>query len=425
MATLYDERKKGRKVAADAVFIPEIDPPDTGRRIVTDKHRDAPRGFALRVNANGSRTFVLRYINAGKDRLLTIGEWPTWSLHAARERGRAYRQQIDGGYDVLEERRDKRAQPTVSEVATDFLASKRQAGMKSVDDVGSLFNLYLLPALGQKQLQSVRRRHIIALVEPLAERAARQASMLLTYTKQLFSWAEDREIIEANPVATLRGERISSSLGQRARCRVLDDSEIATFWNEVESVGIHRLSALALKLLLLTGQRPGEVAAMRWAEIHDRIWIIPAGRRKTGIAHSVPLTPAALEVLSASRAELTRLARRRGTNDAEFVFEARPGKPVTTSALSRAVIRYARALGNKETDDGRWRPHDLRRTCRTGLAAAGVAETIAEAVIGHTRQGIVAVYDRHRYDKEKREALEAWERRLLAIVDRESGNLLA
>ena len=68
----------------------------------------------------------------------------------------------------------------------------------------------------------------------------------------------------------------------------------------------------------------------------------------------------------------------------------------------------------------RWRPHDLRRTMRTGLAAAGISENIAELVIGHTRQGIVAVYDLHRYDAEKRSALEAWERRLLRIVAGES-----
>ena len=67
-------------------------------------------------------------------------------------------------------------------------------------------------------------------------------------------------------------------------------------------------------------------------------------------------------------------------------------------------------------EEPKWRPHDLRRTVRTGLAAAGVTETVAELTIGHTRKGIAAVYDLHRYDREKRSALEAWERRLLHLV---------
>jgi hypothetical protein len=76
-----------------------------------------------------------------------------------------------------------------------------------------------------------------------------------------------------------------------------------------------------------------------------------------------------------------------------------------------------KALGNEDADTwGHWTPHDLRRTCRTGLAAEGIGDTVAEAVVGHTRKGIIGVYDRHKYDSEKRAALETWERRLLRIV---------
>lgn len=424
MATLYDERKKGRKVADDAIFLSEIEPPAKGRRILADSHRDAPKGFALRVNANGSCAFVLRYMHAGKDRLLTVGEWPTWSLAAARAQASMYRQRIDAGHDLLEERRGERSEPTVSDVCNQFLAAKRKGGMQSVDDIESLFRLYLLPKVGQKRLKTVRRRDVIALIEPIADQTPRQASMLLAYTKQMFTWAEDRELIEANPVATLRAEKISSALVQRTRARVLDAEEIANFWNTVDGVGIHRLSALALKMILLTGQRPGEVAGMEWAEIQGRTWHIPARRRKTGTAHTVPLTDTALDLLESARAEAQRLSKRRKTDGSEYVFEARPGKPITPTSLSRAVRRFADALGIKDNEEGHWRPHDLRRTARTGLAAAGVSETVAEAVIGHTRQGVIGVYDRHGYEGEKRAALEAWERRLLNIASGGGDNVI-
>lgn len=159
---------------------------------------------------------------------------------------------------------------------------------------------------------------------------------------------------------------------------------------------------------------------MPWSEVQGRMWTIAANRRKTGIAHTVPLTDTALAILDAARVESERLAKRRKAKSAGFVFEARPERPVTTAAMSRAVIRHAEALGNEDSSDGHWTPHDLRRTCRTGLAAAGIPEHVAELTIGHTRKGIAAVYDLHRYDAEKRKALEAWERRLLRIASGEN-----
>ena len=81
------------------------------------------------------------------------------------------------------------------------------------------------------------------------------------------------------------------------------------------------------------------------------------------------------------------------------------------------MIRHAKALGNGDSEHDRWTPHDLRRTCRTGLSATGTPDHVAELVIGHGRQGITRVYDLHRYDREKRAALEAWVRRLLRIAE--------
>jgi len=193
---------------------------------------------------------------------------------------------------------------------------------------------------------------------------------------------------------------------------VLDEDEIKDLWNGAETVGLHRLTGIALKLVLLTGQRSGEVAGMSEHEIEGKVWTIPAERRKTGTAHTVPLCDSALELLQAARAEADRLAKRRKKRTA-YIFDTGRGEPITVAALARGATRYRKELGNKEPH---WTPHDLRRTCRTGLAAAGVSETVAEAVIGHTRQGIVAVYDRHRYEREKRKALEQWERRLLLIA---------
>lgn len=417
MPSLFETRKKGRRDPPDAFYIAEAEPPAKGRRIVSDSHRDAPRGFALRINANGGMVFVLRYNAAGKDRLLSVGEVGTWSLAAARKQAAVYRQRIDSGEDILEARRTEQREPIVSDVVTQFLKAK--ADLKSKENIESIFRLYLLPEFGTRQIKNVRRREVIATVERVAETAPRQAALLLTYTKQLFAHAEDRELIEGNPVATLRASKVSKALAPNARGRILDDEELRAFWTKAETCGVHRLTALALKMILVTGQRPGEVAGMRWREVSGRIWTIPAERRgKTNTSHSVPLTETAETILEAAQTEATRLSRRRKTNGEGHVFPTRPGRPITSSALGRAVIRYAQRLGSKDDGTwGQWRPHDLRRTMRTGLSAAGVNEVVAETTIGHTRKGIAAVYDLHRYDAEKRAALEAWERRLLRIAE--------
>ncbi len=386
--------------------IRKLEVPARGRRLVFDDHKDAPKGFGLRVTAAGKRAFVLRYITAdGKDRLLTIGEHPTWSLTAARKRGADLRRDIDGGVDILEQRREEKAEPTVADVAERFLRTKRDR--KSHREIEAVLRNHLLPAIGKLKIRDVRRRAVIAPLEALAESRPRQAGILLTYVKQLFSYAEDREIIDASPVASLKAGTLGKGLTSRQRGRVLSADEIRALWClERPPRGVHRATLLALKMILVTGQRPGEVAGMRWAEIDGPRWTIPAARRgKTGSAHTVPLTDTARAILDEAKGH------------PDHVFNAR-GRPLGPGALAKAVRRCAEALGSAEADTwGHWRPHDLRRTMRTGLAAAGVSDVVAEMAIGHTRKGIAAVYDLHRYELEKRAAMEAWERRLLRIVE--------
>ncbi|MCK7581535.1 MAG: tyrosine-type recombinase/integrase [Chromatiales bacterium] len=100
-----------------------------------------------------------------------------------------------------------------------------------------------------------------------------------------------------------------------------------------------------------------------------------------------------------ARAEVARLSERRRWEPSGFVFEHREGKPATTAGLSRALERYADRLGAKDHPEwGRWHPHDLRRTCRTRLSEIGISEEVAERVIGHTKLGVVGIYNQHRYE---------------------------
>jgi integrase len=402
--------------------IKKAEKPEKGNRLVFDDHKDAPRGFGLRITSAGGKAFILRYRPkaSGRDRLMTIGQWPTWSLSAARAKAGEFKREIDGGKDILEDRRLERQRPLLEGVVEEYCETVTDS-LVSGPQIKSALTRYLVAGIGAStKFSDIRRSDVRGVVEDLAKKHPRQAALLLTYTKGLFAWAEDKEKIDVNPVATLKPGKIDKAMSNRnfVRGRCLDDNEIKALWTKVETCGMHRLTALALKLVLVTGQRPGEVAGMRWSEVKGSTWTIPETRRgKTATAHVVPLTDTALEVLMGAKAEVLRLTKRRGRKPSGYVFETRPGNSPAVNAIDRAVKRFAADLGNKDAEKwGHWTPHDLRRTCRTGLSAAGVGEVIAELTIGHTRKGIAAVYDLHRYDMEKRHALEVWERRLKQIL---------
>jgi len=396
--------------------------PAQGKVFIYDDARTAPRGLGLKLTAAGGKTFVLKYQVDGRQRLKVIGDWPTWTLEAARAEGHDLLRGINKGTDPLEEKRKRREEPTVAELAAEWL-DRHATGLKSEASIRAHINKTLIPAIGGMRVSDVRRRHVIEVIEAKAALHPRAAAQALLYSRKLLDYATDRDFLRANPLAGLRPSAITvrgkrSPLKAVARARVLDQDEVCAFWNNAEATGLHRLTALCLKLILVTGQRPGEVAGMHLDEINGRLWTIPAARRgKTETSHTVHLTDTALQIIEAAKAEIARLIRRRGATPTGHIFEASPGRPITSAALCRAVDREHRALGAKDVQPwGRWSPHDLRRTMRTGLSAARVRPDIAELVIGHTKRGIVAVYDQHGFDAERRSALEAWEARLLQIV---------
>jgi integrase len=427
----FTTKKLGKGKADDGVlYLDHLEPPVSGQRFVFDDHRDAPRGFGFRITQAGGRAFILQYVADGKQRRKTIGDYPTWTLEAARNEARELVQRISRGDDPLEEKRRRRAEPLMKEVALDWL-EKHASGLRSESTIRALVNNDVIPAIGNLKITDVRRRDVIDLVEAKAETAPRSAAQLLIYVRKILTFAADREYIPSNPAADLKPDSIhvagkKKPLAPNVRKRVLDPDEIRSFWHNVERADFFKLTALALKLVLVTGQRPGEVTGMHESEIDGRWWTIPAIRRgKTETTQRVFLTDTAMKLLNEARAEIHRLAKRRDEPWAGHIFEARPGKPLTNHAVARAVSRSRDLLGIKnDATWGHWTPHDLRRTMRTGLSACRIRPDIAEITFGHVISGIRATYDQHDYSDETRAAMEAWERRLMAIVEGRDPNSL-
>jgi integrase len=183
---------------------------------------------------------------------------------------------------------------------------------------------------------------------------------------------------------------------------VLNDNEIRALWRATDEIG-YPYGAL-FRLLLTTGQRKSEVAEARWSEIDldKKLWTIPAERMKGDAAHVVPLSDAAINVLST----LPRFER------GDCLFSVNGTKPVNGFAKVKSALDRAMKVEQP------FCTHDLRRTMRTGLSAIpGISDLVRELVIGHTKPGLHKVYDQHAYLDEKRHALDAWAARLQAIVE--------
>jgi integrase len=342
-----------------------------------------------------------------------VGKLPFLSLLEAREEHAKARAKltrgVDPGIERKRERQSRKGSPTFSDLISEFWEIEIKE-KKSGPETLRLLKRDILPAWGKVKVADIKRRDIVLLLDGIRARAPVTGNRVHGALTRLFNFASERGVIDDSPCTRIRKAK------ENGRSRVLSDEEIKLLWAALDlknrTIDVWPLTKLALRLILLTGQRPGEVCGMAWAEIgEDGFWTIPAERMKNKDPHRVPLCSMAREVLEAAR---------RYSGNSEFVFQSsfKGGFPETVRALSRAIIRHFREVGFQE----KFTPHDLRRTLRTKLAEIGIPDHIAERVLGHKLQGILAVYNRHSYDEEKYQALEAWETRLREIVGHEKTN---
>jgi integrase len=158
------------------------------------------------------------------------------------------------------------------------------------------------------------------------------------------------------------------------------------------------------KMCLLTAQRRGEVAEMRWRDVDlaNGLWVIPGAGTKNAKAQEVPLSRQAVAIL----ADLPRFTA------GDYVFSTKAGVS-PSSGFGKAKERVAERADAARAEAGReamaeWRLHDLRRTAATSMAHLGVPVDIIGRVLNHTQSSVTAVYDRASYLAPKRRALQAW-----------------
>jgi len=384
--------------------VEHVKPPKRGRVEYWDA---ALPGFGLRVTHTGSRSWVAMFRAGGRLRRMTLGTFPALQLADARDKAREVLRSAQKGNDPaakkIEERR--READLFHNIAAAFVERHCKPNNRGWDRQQADLQREFVSHWRNRPIGSITRRDILEVIDALADRTSPQrANRYLALIKKLFSWALDRDLIEANPAAGVKppGKALS-------RDRALSSEEIALFWHCCGEAGWP--FGHLFRLLLVTAQRLGEVSAARWSDVdlERGVWTIPAEAAKNGRANEVPLSALALGLFRAAQA-----FRR---ND--LVFSALNGSGNPVSGFSKAKDRLDAAMATRRADIQPWRLHDLRRTAATGMAELGIAPHVIERCLNHvsgTISGVAAVYNRHGYVPEKRQALDAWAARIEELI---------
>ena len=359
------------------------------------------RGLCLRIQPSGFRSFKFVYSIRGRARWYHIGQVP---LSDARRIAAKLRLAVAEGKDPLAERRAERGRGTFEEVHSRYLETHAKKRNKSWQQAAALVRRFLLPKWGALDAGTITRADVRNLIGSIS--APVLANQALAAASAIFSWAVKQEIVALNPCAGVERNEVKS------RERILSDTEVRQFWHAVDRAGLMR--SYALKTILLTGQRPGEVAHMRYEHIADGWWTMPGSPNprtgwpgvKNGASHRVALPKFVAQML----AELS------DESSAGFVFTGTRGRPVT--GLDDAMREVCAHLNITEKITS----HDLRRTHGSTITRLGFGRDAMNRIQNHKEGGISDVYDRHEYSEGNRKVMETVADHLIGLANVKLGS---
>jgi integrase len=384
----------------DAV-VRSLPAPAHGNKITYDAGKDAVRGFGFRVTAGQAKSFILNYTVAGRERRFTIGGYPAWSVAAARDEAKRLRQEIDRGNDPLGAREAEREAATVAELCDRYLA-EHAVRKRSAKDDESMIRRIVRPELGSRKVASIVFADIDRLHRKVTkERGAYGANRLLALLSKMFSLSIRWQMRVDNPAKGVERNP------EERRYRYLSGDELRRL---TEALAVHpsQIAANAVRLLLLTGARRGEVLGATWDQfdLETGTWVKPSSHTKQKREHRVPLSAPARQLLAEMRAEAERRAKEKGREPSPYVFPARAPADGPMTEIKKSWSSLCRVA-----DLAGVRLHDLRHTYASVLASAGLSLPVIGALLGHTQPGTTARYA-HLFDDPLRAATE----RVAAIV---------
>ena len=404
-------------------MIERLRAPKTGRLEVADA---LCPGLMLRVTPRGVKSFSVAYKVPGEggksstgrplvgcQHRITLGTWPMLRLKAARAEAFGYMGAVSEGHDPREELRDQhliRHTNTVEAVMRRFIEKDAKRNIASWRRIERCLALHVLPVLGNRPIRDIGRGDLHDLLDGMVEdegAGVGAAREVRKHLHRLFDFALDREIVDSNPAHKLKRKELKRNKDAR---RDLTDEELRAIWTAAGSLGYP--FGPWVKLLMLTGQRRGDWANAGRPEIDfdRRLLEIPAARYKSDRDHVVPLVGPVWDIIEG----LPVL-------EGDYIFSTRGGQ-VPIGNFTKPKLRLNKlALGALRRDDpeaalAHYTFHDFRSTCKTRLAALGIKPEVRDAVLGHARQGMDSIYNKHDYFDEKATALGAYAEHLMEVV---------
>jgi integrase len=357
-----------------------------------------------------SKTWYFRYAIGNREPKIPIGKVSAIPLSQARKLAADLYVKVQAGQDPVASKAAATLALPFKTVAERYLAHQRkelrprsfvESERHLLKNAKSLHDIPI-PVLERD------RRAVPALLSGIADsKGGVTAIHTRKFLAAMFTWAMREGLAESNPVAN------TVKRTQRARDRVLSDGELRTLWNALDDDDYGKI----LKLLALTGCRANEIANLHWQEIdfQQSVISLPPERVKNARRHNVPMVAAVVDILKTQPR----------TEGCDLVFNYRGRKFTSWTTRKRWLEKRIAEAGQTIPD---WRPHDLRRTCATGMARLGVSIPTIEKCLNHTSgtfAGIVGVYQHHDFANEKRQALTLWSEHVLALVENRKPTVVA
>ena len=349
--------------------IRQLKPPVRGQKTHFD---DALPGFGVRVSQGGSKSFVVMY--GSNRRLKTVGRYPKLSLADARRE--AKRLQVE----LLDEQPLAPHEKVGFDTARRrFLAdSKVRNKERTYQDYKRLLHRHFSFS---QDLGDLKRADIMSAVEGLSSTPSEQQHAFVAI-RVMMNWCVKRGFLEHSPVPPVSFKRSS-------RATILSDADLAAVWERAVEVGYPY--GTITQLLILTGQRRGEVAGLRRSWFEDDLVVYPEGFTKNKREHRLPLSPLAQEIIA------------KVPDTGDLLFPARGSEDRCFNGWGKSKERF-----DKPLTVAPYTLHDIRRTFSSNLARMGVPIFVTERLLNHisgTVSGVAAVYNRYSYLDEMRAAV--------------------
>lgn len=372
-------------------------------------------GLYLQVSRFGTKSWILRYTLNQRKRDMGLGPLTDWTLAEARERAKKYRQLVDDGIDPIDQRDQEKARmqaqrleaerkrPTFEECAKEYHAANKDdwKNAKHADQWINTLTTYAFPKFGKQPIENLKREQIREVLEPIWKTKAETASRVLQRIRTVVNYAAARDYCAG--LDSEQWDQLKKALPKNTKAREVEHhascphDQVGALLVQVRNSRSSDNVKWAFEFIVLTAARSGEVRNAVWEEIDakTKTWVIPKGRMKAGREHSVPLSPAAWEILQRARARWPK-----NTEPSGLIFPGEKNKAISDMTLTQLLRRMQQP----------YTVHGFRASFRTwGAEIAHYEHDMLEIALSHiVGDATVRAYHRSDMVEKRRKLMNDW-----------------